>query len=755
MSFFVSRLVSILALVWAFGLLVPLSAFAQQSRASGTAPARDHAAWPREARRGGVSVLMYQPQIERLTQNDVEARAAVQITAAGREPVFGAVWISADVGVDRDARLVTFRNVRVPRVRVVEASEADSAALARALEQEIPRWNLEMDLDRFIPLLDLADHESPVDPGLKHDPPRIVIASEPTTLVVLDGPARRQALTTPQEAARQKIERVVNTPALMLFEPGQKTYYLAGGGDLWYAATDVAGPYAPAKSVPAAIAALAPKPDVADATPAGAPPKVLVATEPAELIVVAGRPQYAAMGKVDLLAVSNADADIIVTMGTRAHYVLLSGRWYVSRNELHGPWTFVPPGELPVDFAGIPEKSTYAHVRAHVPGTVEAQEALLDATIPQTQAIRRHDTSLKVEYDGAPAFKDVESTTLQYAVNTPKAVFKLGARYYACDQAVWYEAAAPTGPWTVSTAVPKEIYGIPASNPHHNVTYVRVYDVTPQVVYVGYTPGYVGSYPYGGCIVYGTGWSYPGWYGTVYYPRPATWGFRAVYNPYYGWGFGISWSSGPLTVSVAFGGSPWGHPAWWGPWGYRPYYPPYRPPYYPGYRPPYYPGYRPPGYPGYRPPPVQPLPGTPAQLPTRRPGPQPADNSIYRRGTNTVRNAPEPTPVARTQPAPSNRPNDVLTAPSGDVFRRNPSGEWERREGGKWTPSPGAGGDRPATPATPTTRPSRPEGAPATPSTQPARSPGGLNRDYGARERGAGRSGAAPRPTPRSGGRRG
>ena len=381
------------AALGAFALLIP-GVSAQQSAASG-ARAAGADAWPREAKNPRATVLMYQPQIERLSQNDVEARAAVQITPTGKAPVLGAVWISAEVDVDRDTRLVTFRNVRIPRVRVVDASEADTTALARMLEQEIARWNLEMDLDRFIPLLDPAEHDNPADPGLKHDPPRIIIASEPTILVVLDGPARRLAMTTPQEAASQRLERVVNTPTLIVYHSGQKQYYLAGG-DLWYSAADVAGPYAPAKSVPPAIAALAPKPDPAEAKNADTPPKVLVATAPTELIVVAGRPQYSVMREVDLLAVSNADADIIVTSGTRAHYVLLSGRWYVSRNELQGPWTFVPPSELPVDFARIPEKSNYAHVRAHVPGTLEAREALLDNTIPQTQAVRRDAASPKI-----------------------------------------------------------------------------------------------------------------------------------------------------------------------------------------------------------------------------------------------------------------------------------------------------------------------------------------------------------------------
>jgi hypothetical protein len=51
---------------------------------------------------------------------------------------------------------------------------------------------------------------------------------------------------------------------------------------------------------------------------------------------------------------------------------------------------------------------------------------------------------------------------------------------------------------------------------------VKVYDVTPEVVYVGYTPGYYGSYYYHGAVVYGSGWYYTPWYGPYYYPRYPT-----------------------------------------------------------------------------------------------------------------------------------------------------------------------------------------------------------------------------------------
>jgi hypothetical protein len=520
---------------------------------------------------------------------------------------------------------------------------------------------------------------------------------------------------------------------ILLFDPRPKAWFLASGGDVWYTAKDVRGPYEATKKVPKAVKALAPNGNKKRENVEGRPPRIIVATEPTELIVVGGNPEYSPLGEVDLLTLTNADRDVIVEMASQKHYVLLSGRWFASEKELEGPWNFVAPSDLPSAFAQIPADSDRGHVLAHVPGTVQAQEALLDNSIPQTAAIRRDDHSFNAEYDGSPKFEHVEGVSIDYAVNTPQAVFKVGDRYYACDQGVWYESGSPTGPWSVATEVPKTLYDIPPSNPHHNVTYVKVYDVTPQVVHVGYTPGYSGSYVYQGCVVYGTGWIYPGWYGSVYYPRHSTWGFNLNYSPWYGWGFGISWSSGPLTVSVGWGGLMWGHPAWWGPWGWYPYYPPVYPPYFPGYRPPYYPGYYPPRYPGYRPPPAHlparnPQPGTPAQLPSGVSRPA----NLYARDGNARRNAalPESPGLARPAPAPG-RPDNVLVDRSGNIYRRTQGGGWEQRQGGSWRGTTGVG-----SPSAPATRPARPGSA------------GGVNRDWSARQRGANRSSVAPRPTP-------
>ena len=241
-------------------------------------------------------------------------------------------------------------------------------------------------------------------------------------------------------------------------------------------------------------------------------------------------------------------------LGSQRHFVLLSGRWFAGEG-LDGPWSFVAADALPESFASIPADSDVGHLRVWVAGTEEAQEAVYDAAIPQTAAVPR-DQTIEVTYDGAPQFAPVEGTSLYYATNTPEQVLRDRGRYFCVKDGVWYESASAYGPWQVATEVPDEIREIPASSPMHNTKYVYIYESTPEVVYVGYYPGYTHSYVHHGVVVYGTGWYYRPWWGAVYYPRPVTYGFHVRWNPWWGWSFGFSYSTGRFTFGIGFGG--WG-----------------------------------------------------------------------------------------------------------------------------------------------------------------------------------------------------
>jgi len=135
--------------------------------------------------------------------------------------------------------------------------------------------------------------------------------------------------------------------------------------------------------------------------------------------------------------------------------------------------------------------------------------------------------------------------------------------YYCVEAGVWFKAPAPQGAWDVADRVPPEIYQIPPSSSIYNVTYVKVYSSTPEVVHVGYTPGYYGTVVSANTrtVVFGTGWYYPPYTTpTVWYGAPYTYGVGAdfTWNEDTGWSFGFGYG---------YAYYPWYYP-WWGPWGY-------------------------------------------------------------------------------------------------------------------------------------------------------------------------------------------
>jgi hypothetical protein len=717
--------------------------------AAGTTAAEDEAkSWPRLLEAETATVTMYQPQLDSWADDEFESRAAISVQEDGGPLVFGAVWISGHFDVDTDTRLVTFRDITIPTVVFPEISAEDEQRLTAFLEREIPKWGLEVELDRLIPLLENAGVALRVENGLKHDPPRIIIKYEPAVLILIDGDPNFE------EIENSSLEQVINSPYLIFRH--ETNLYLASDTS-WFTAKFIDGPWKPTRNLPKDLREVDKQLEERrenEAEPEGVEPvddrvpEIVVSTVPAELIFIDGKPEFEPLSASNIMVVSNTDSDVVLDIASQNYYVLLSGRWYRTKDLDAGPWEWVANDQLPQQFSEIPADSDIGYLRASVAGTEEAREALLEQAVPQTAVVKTAaGASFNVTYDGDPVFEPIEGTMMEYAINTPAAVILSGGRYYACEQGIWYVASRPTGPWQVCKKVPDEIYTIPPSNPHYNVTYVKVYESNADEVNVGYTPGYTNSYVSHSCVVYGTGWWYqPYWWPRYYYPYHSTWGFHVRWNPWYGWGFGLSYSTGPFTFSIGFGGwGRYGYGGWWGPAHYRPY-PRYG--YGAAYRAGYRHGYRHGVAAGSRP------------RPTPYAGTRPSNN-IYSRPGNADRVASTRDRTAtRQQPSVArDRANNVYTDKSGNVYRRNDNGSWDRRDSGGWskTEAPmAADRSRPSTgnrtrPSTGVTQPSarpstgtRPSTGATRPSTRPSTgySPptSSLNRDYSARQRGATRS---------------
>jgi hypothetical protein len=556
----ISRLTFVLLLLWC---IIPASQALGQ-----------HLSWPRDLAIESGALTMYQPQVDTLVGDVLSFRAAVAYrNEGGGEPVFGAAWFESRVEIDRESRMVHMVDLRVTDMRFPEGSEHVLGELQAFIDKSLPNWNVDFSLDALLTSLEASEQEIAAAANLKTDPPVIVYRDHPALLLYIDGdPVMRDLENT-------NFKAVINTPYPLIYD-GNRRYYLNAARDVWYRASAVAGPWSFDPRPPAEIASLVDQSESGDPAEevitAENAPEIVVSTEPAELIVSEGPPDFQPLVD-DLLVLKNSQSDIFLHVSAQQYYIVLSGRWYRS-GSLNGPWAFNPADELPEAFSRIPTDSAQAESRVFVAGTDEAREAVMDAQIPQTAAVKKGTVEISVSYDGDPRFEGVEGTGLAYAINTASTVLKSGGNYYLVEDAVWYIAQSPSGPWRVAEARPAEVESIPPESPVYNVKYVYIYDSTPEVVYVGYTPGYTGSYVYHTTIVYGTGWYYRPWISPYYYyPRYGTWGFHITYNPWTGWGFGISWGWGPFRVGFHTGGYWHRHHHWhhhhygrWGPGGYRP-----------------------------------------------------------------------------------------------------------------------------------------------------------------------------------------
>lgn len=530
--------------------------------------------WPNQFSDGDQAYTVYPPQLERWQGDRLEGQAAVAVQPAGAEkPVFGTVWLSARTELDPATGMVTVRQIQAGRASFPTAV-AHAGAYLGAIQKHLTTltWNVARERLESNLAIEHAARAVQSQP-LRNAPPRILYSDSPAILVPIDGAPQLKEMTG------LGLLRVVNTRALILQDKATGRYYLFVAGH-WMEAPAIEGPWTEAYVRPSALdeakdQALANgqvdlMEDVEQA-PARIP-SVFVATAPAELVQTDGPAQYAPIQRTELLYVTNSPNQLFLDLQTQQYYLLLSGRWYRAASLKQGAWEYVPGTSLPREFALIPQDHPTESVRASVPGTPQAQEAVIENGVPQVATIKRSAATLEITYDGPPQFQPIEGTALQYIVNAPVPVIEVNpTSFYALDNGVWFESQSALGPWAVATWVPPVIYTIPRSSPLHYVTYVRVYEATPEVVYEGYTPGYVGSYVAPDTtVVYGTGWYYQPWIGSVWYGPPVTWGFGfSVYNtwwspwpwrPWWWWG---AWR--PWWWAGWWGPGPCFHP-WWGPW---------------------------------------------------------------------------------------------------------------------------------------------------------------------------------------------
>lgn len=496
--------------------------------------------FPRTVHLAGGEFVIYQPQPEKLDGDLLTARAAISYLPTGQtDAIFGAAWLAIALNCDRDERVATVRHAKITELRFPKESNLDANAIKDTFNAaNITSSKMAFSLDLLAAALKA---EADNAPELKHNPPKIFVREHPAVLVIIDGEPHFAPL------ANSSVMSIVNSPYSIFLDSQTKHYYL-GGGDKWFSTNDLNGKWNLTEKIPADIliaannAVVMPEEKMANA------PEIIVSTEPAELLCTDGKPAFKKSVDTDLMYIANSENDIFYEPATKNYFVLLSGRWFKNSAIKESDWQYVAPEKMPPTFAKIPTDSDASGVLASVAGTPAAEEAMMDAQIPQTNKIMLNETpttqKLDVVYDGEPRFEVVKETQLQYALNSSQPVLLYANNYYCCADGMWYVSRHYGGAWEICRVVPAEIYRLPPSNPYYHTRYVYVYECTPTYIVVGYTPGYLGSFYYGGVVVWGTGYYYRPWYERYYYPRPTTFGFRVAYNPFTGnWAFAAGWRS--------------------------------------------------------------------------------------------------------------------------------------------------------------------------------------------------------------------
>ncbi len=537
--------------------------------------------WPKTFKQDGATYTLFQPQLDSWDGYNFAAHAAVSVLPAGaKDASFGVIEITAKTHVFRLFRTVHFRDISVTKATF--PSSPDKAAwYQNNFQTMVSGGDSTMSLDRLQAMLSI---ENALKMGrsvpVKNDPPKIIFSPRSAVLVSIDGePVWRQVPGT-------SLERVINARALILLDDKSGKYYIHLYDGFVEAAT-LSGTWVGAKQVPNGanqVAQELAKQRVVDLMTGPADkklslkvvvPDVVVATTPTEVLITDGAPDWAPLDGTMLLYVKNTTGNVFKDLNDQNTYVLDTGRWFRAP-DLAGPWQYVAAKNLPPDFFKIPDDSPKENVKAAIPATPQAQEAVIANEVPETATVYRAKATFKPVINGAPDLKPIPDTSLLYVLNSPSPIIMVSQyQWYGVENGVWFTASSAQGPWVVATSIPASIYSIPPSSPLYYVTYVKIYDVTPETVVVGYTPGYMGTVvTTDGLVVYGTGYTYTPYIGAaVWYPLPVTYGYAAnpTWTPWTGWamGFGFGWAMGAAWGSSCC----WGYaPApYWGAMPYAPY----------------------------------------------------------------------------------------------------------------------------------------------------------------------------------------
>jgi hypothetical protein len=336
--------------------------------------------WPKEIPlKTGGKILIYQPQPDELNGNILKGRSAVGGKEKANDPmVYGAIFFDATLITDKASRMAQLESVKITNAKMEGLDDQEKLQkMITLIETEVPKWNFDFSLDQLTATMKRKSGDGEM---YNNTPPKIYYRDKHTSLVILDGEPKIK------KDKDLDADRVLNSPNLIFKEGSQWNMYEGG---TWYKSSQVTSGWVAEKSMSAKVKSINEqiKKQEKEANGGKAPTDkpvitaIIISTEPAELIQTEGAPVYKPIDSTNLQYVSNSKNDILKTADGTI-YILVAGRWYKS-SSLNGPWTFNGSDKMPAEFAKIPEGSPKDNVLVSISGTPAAEEAIIEAEIPQ------------------------------------------------------------------------------------------------------------------------------------------------------------------------------------------------------------------------------------------------------------------------------------------------------------------------------------------------------------------------------------
>ena len=223
--------------------------------------------WPRQKQQDGNTLVYYQPQLDSWKDQKVlKARMAVVLTLQGqKEPIAGAVWLTADTETDLESRTVELEKLEIEKTHFSVLDEALAKKAEEAVKKMLPGKPVQVSLDRILTGLKRTEEAAAKKIELKNDPPRIFVSFEPARLLIFDG----EPVFAPVPGTN--LQYAVNTNWTLFTEKATSSYFLLDDGT-WLFTNKLGDQWTPAKSLPGDFARL-PKDDNFKDARENVPPK--------------------------------------------------------------------------------------------------------------------------------------------------------------------------------------------------------------------------------------------------------------------------------------------------------------------------------------------------------------------------------------------------------------------------------------------------------------------------------------------------